>query len=99
MNLTVTCVGCGQKLSAPASLAGRRVPCPKCKAPVDVPAAAPGGQAAPPVYTPQVVPENRPRAAARQPATNSPGMNPLPPVQASAWDDLLPATPEPAPAS
>jgi hypothetical protein len=98
MNITVTCVGCGQKLSAPASLAGRRVPCPKCKAPVDVPAATPGGQASPPVFTPQVVPENRPRAAAPQPAMNSPAMNPLPPVQASAWDDLLPATPAPAPA-
>jgi hypothetical protein len=96
MNFSVTCVGCGQKLSAPASLAGRRVPCPKCKAPVDVPAAA-VGQATPPIYTPQVVSENRPRAAAPQPAANSLGMNPLPPVQASAWDDLLPANSGPAP--
>src|SRR5438067_466502 len=51
MNITVTCVGCGQKLSAPANLAGRRVACPKCKAPVDVvparqPAAAPVAPAA-----------------------------------------------------
>jgi Protein of unknown function (DUF1559) len=92
MNITVTCVGCGQKLSAPASLAGRRVPCPKCKAPVDVPA-APVGQATPPIYKPQVVPENRPMADAPQQAAVSAGRNPLPPGQASAWDDLLPPQP------
>src|SRR5438128_6760536 len=45
MNITVTCGSCGQKLSAPEKLAGRRVPCPKCKAPVDVPAAGPAAVA------------------------------------------------------
>jgi Protein of unknown function (DUF1559) len=93
MNITVTCVSCGQKLSAPASLAGRRVPCPKCKAPVDVPAAAPVTLAAPPVFTPQVVPEIGPRAPASTPSVAAAGKNPLPPTQASVWDDLLPATP------
>jgi hypothetical protein len=97
MNITVTCVGCGQKLSAPESLAGRRVPCPKCKAPVDVPAAAPVGQAAPPVYTAEVVPENRSKGARPQQAALSSGQNPTPPGQASAWDDLLPAAPVSAP--
>jgi uncharacterized protein DUF1559 len=96
MNITITCVGCRQKLSAPASLAGRRVPCPKCKAPVDVPATAPVGQATPPIFTAQVVPENRPKAP--QQAAAAPGKNLLPPGQASPWDDLLPAAPAPGPA-
>lgn len=40
MNISVTCISCGKKLSAPEGLAGKRVPCPKCNAPVDVPLAA-----------------------------------------------------------
>jgi hypothetical protein len=60
---------------------------------VDVPAAAPAGQAAPPVYTAQVVPENHPRSAVPQQAGATAGRNPLPPGQASAWDDLLPPQP------
>src|SRR6516225_2329435 len=40
MNIAVTCISCGKKLSAPESLAGRRASCPKCGAPVDVPMAA-----------------------------------------------------------
>ena len=59
MNITVTCNSCGQKLSAPSALAGRRVPCPKCKAPLDVPATS-GASPGPPIAVPQAVPENRP---------------------------------------
>ena len=81
MNIIVTCNSCGQKLSAPGTLAGRRVPCPKCKAPLDVPAVA-GAPAAPtfpaPAFAvPQVVPENR-----RQPVQP-------PPAPAMADDGML----------
>jgi hypothetical protein len=40
-SIAVQCGQCGQKLAAPLKLAGRRVACPKCKAPVDVPAPLP----------------------------------------------------------
>ena len=40
-SIAVQCSHCGQKLAAPPKLAGRRVACPKCKAPVDVPAPLP----------------------------------------------------------
>jgi len=78
MNITVTCVSCGQTLSAPENLAGRRVPCPRCKAPVDVPA---GGALArePAMAVPQVVPEPGhafPLAAAAR-------LNPMPPAMPS----------------
>ncbi len=63
---------------------------------MDVPATAPVGQATPPIFTAQVVPENRPKAP--QQAAAAPGKNLLPPGQASAWDDLLPAAPAPGPA-
>jgi Protein of unknown function (DUF1559) len=75
MNITVTCVSCGQKLSAPENLAGRRVPCPKCKAPVDVPAAGAVARE-PAMAVPQVVPElghADPLAAAAR-------LNPMPPA-------------------
>jgi hypothetical protein len=75
MNITVTCVGCGQKLSAPENLAGRRVPCPKCTAPIDVPAVGPMAHE-PSVAVPQVVPEPRPGVA--QPSAAQ--LNPMPPA-------------------
>ncbi len=78
MNTTITCISCGQKLSAPANLAGRRVPCPKCQAPVDVPATQPALE--PAMAVPEVVREPSPRPAAFQPApVPKPGLNPLPP--------------------
>jgi RsiW-degrading membrane proteinase PrsW (M82 family) len=40
MPLSVTCPGCGKRLKAPDALAGRRLPCPNCKEPVQLPAAA-----------------------------------------------------------
>ena len=78
MNITITCSSCGQKLSAPANLAGRRVPCPKCQAPVDAPATQPALE--PAMAVPEVVREPSPRPAAFQPApVPKPGLNPLPP--------------------
>ncbi len=41
MPLTVQCEKCGKRLQAPDALAGKRVKCPGCGAPVAVPAAAP----------------------------------------------------------
>jgi hypothetical protein len=41
MKIKLACEGCGQKLTAKESLGGKTVKCPKCKAPVQVPAAAP----------------------------------------------------------
>jgi hypothetical protein len=73
-------MSCGQKLSAPGSLAGRRVPCPKCQAPIDVPAAQPMFE--PAMAIPEVVPESRPHAVALQPATapSAARLNPMPPT-------------------
>src|SRR5437868_4304018 len=87
MNITVTCISCGQKLSAPENLAGRRVPCPKCKAPIDVPAVGPAARA-PAMMAPQVVPETHPRTMGAQPMAAK--LNPVPPAMPSGRDpDLL----------
>ncbi len=37
MPIIFYCSSCGKKLKAPDASAGRRVPCPKCGAPIDVP--------------------------------------------------------------
>src|SRR5438270_7607442 len=77
MNIKVTCVSCGQTLSAPENLAGRRVPCPKCKAPVDVPAVAVAAMAREPAMAvPQVVPEPQSAVASAAAAR----LNPMPPA-------------------
>lgn len=41
MPIRLSCSGCGQKLSAPLTYAGRRVPCPKCKTLIVVDTAEP----------------------------------------------------------
>ncbi|HEX3152144.1 MAG TPA: PrsW family glutamic-type intramembrane protease [Gemmataceae bacterium] len=37
MPISIACPGCGRRLKAPDALAGRRLPCPNCKAEVQVP--------------------------------------------------------------
>jgi RsiW-degrading membrane proteinase PrsW (M82 family) len=37
MPISITCPGCGRRLKAPDSLAGRRLPCPACKSQLVVP--------------------------------------------------------------
>ena len=42
MPIEVSCPGCGKKLRAPDSVAGKRVKCPQCSTPVPVPSPASG---------------------------------------------------------
>jgi hypothetical protein len=50
MPIAITCPACNSKLKAPDDLAGRGLKCPRCKAPLKVPAgpSSPSGSAAPP---------------------------------------------------
>ena len=65
MPIVVTCPSCSTTLKAPDSAAGKRVKCPKCTSPIDVPAAAP-----PPVveeeFTDEPLPPARGEAAPRR---------------------------------
>ncbi len=72
MPISVTCPSCGSKIKAPDGLAGRRANCPKCKAPINVPAAngsqepaQPPSRAAAPIQLPYVAPPSTPEPFSR----------------------------------
>lgn len=103
MPIAVVCPACGARLRAPDAVAGRRVPCPKCRVPVDLPAGAgPGTDFAFPPALPAEFdaeageptgrqPGRRP-AARRKPAA---GYNPFDPRTAA--DEPTPDAPRKRP--
>ena len=42
MPIPVNCPECGKKINAPDKFAGKRVKCPKCKTPMEIPGAGQG---------------------------------------------------------
>lgn len=67
MALTVTCPSCNRSLKAPESLAGRRVKCPGCSVPFDIPVPTEEGTTDPlswlPALEPSVAPPPQPAPA------------------------------------
>ena len=87
MNTTVQCPGCGQTLAAPPQYSGKRVACPKCKGPVEIPmlvsaspaAGAPTIAFEPGQVTAPVIPLPPGRSAVPPPLPAKPAATAVPP--------------------
>jgi RsiW-degrading membrane proteinase PrsW (M82 family) len=81
MPQTVSCSACSASFSAPDTLAGKSVRCPKCKQPIRIPAAANAPQPAPPVKPPA------PKTPPGPDVSLAPSLAGGPKRPAADWDD------------
>lgn len=94
MPIPVNCPGCSVKLKAADTAAGKRIKCPKCQAPIDVPAAAALAAVVPVTPAPPPTPP-KPRVTL---VVQTPKPVPAPPpviVKAAEYEVI--ALPEPPP--
>ena len=52
MPIAITCESCGSHAQAPEAAAGRKLPCPKCRSPITVPAQSKLALCRPPQFNP-----------------------------------------------
>lgn len=51
MPIAITCESCGSHAQAPEAAAGRKLPCPKCRSPITVPAQSKLALCRPPIQS------------------------------------------------
>jgi protease PrsW len=89
MPISLTCPACGRRLKANDALAGRRLPCPACKADIEVPAAPPVEDAAAAL----LLSGDEPAATPARPPSPAPEPKPVPAPAVAHRGPVKPPTP------